>query len=153
MSSTLKKQMRFTYLSFCLSGYVFLAWSPFNDGDPTILECSEGIYRLVGLSLWFLFNLVMTIGLMVMGNIMGNIMSDLQKDWASSWKCHWIKIGLQFCNAGVVLPPPMNLLDAIITLPVLCCKRRHKSVVKAIKSIIVEVKLYMSFKINYKKLC
>ena len=68
--------------------------------------------------------------------LMSNIMSDLQKDRTSSWKCHWIKVGLQFCNEGVVLPPPMNLLDAIITLPVICCKWKDNSVVEVIELII-----------------
>ena len=101
-----------------------LVWVTFADASPEVFDDREGISRYVGLALFWLFNFIMALVLMnLLIAVMSSIMSTLSDNKVNAWKCHRLKLWMQYCNNGVVLPPPMNLLDALITLPVLLFKR------------------------------
>ena len=101
-----------------------LVWVTFADASPEVFDDREGISRYAGLTLFWLFNFATALVLMnLLIAVMSNIMSTLSDNKVNAWKCHRLKLWMQYCNNGVVLPPPMNLLDALITTPVRLFKR------------------------------
>ena len=43
--------------------------------------------------------------------------SEVNNNQINTWKYQRLTIWARYCNKEVLLPPPMNILDLIITLP------------------------------------
>ena len=96
-----------------------LVLSLFDPGYPeTIDDCSSGISHFVGLVLWFSYYGTVTIVILNLLIALMNVktQNDLENG-IETWKFHRIQLWMRFCNKSVTLPPPMNLVDIIITVP------------------------------------
>ena len=113
-----------TYTSLKMT-FTTLVLSVFDPGNAEgIQACTEGISRVVGVAIWFLYYVVV---LIVLFNILIALMNvvtnaDLENG-INTWKYHRTLLWMRYCGKRVVLPSPMNIIDLLITLPSRCFLR------------------------------
>ena len=95
--------------------YLFLqVFSPMMSVFDEI-ECMCGISRDVGLAMWYLYYFLVIV---VLVNLLIALMSKTVNDIESvdTWIYHRTLLRMRFCkNNAVVLPPPMNLIQYMLT--------------------------------------
>lgn len=101
-----------------------LLWNAFEPGDAEPLKCSEGATGIVGGVLWYLYNLVASVVLVnLLIALMGVIMSEIKNNRINTWKYQRLFIWTKYCGKKVLLPPPMNILDILVSAFTACYRR------------------------------
>ena len=104
--------------------FKLLVLSFFGPGYPhTIDACTSGISNVVGLLLWFSYYIIMIVVLLNLLIALMNVKtsSDLENG-IDTWKFHRTQLWMRFCKKNIILPPPMNIVDILITLPLHCAR-------------------------------
>ena len=95
--------------------YLFL--DIFDPAYPDEIDkCTEGIAYYVGWVMWYLYFFIIAIVLLnLLIAMMNNRLSDIES--VDTWKYYRTRLWMSFCHKVVVLPPPFNLIDYLLSLP------------------------------------
>ena len=106
---------------FSTTKYMFK--NAFGPGYPSELEdCTSGFSQILGSALWYLYFLVVTIVLVnLLIALMNTTINNIES--VDTWMYHRTLLWMRFCNRNaVVLLPPMNLINYILTRVLRVCQ-------------------------------
>ena len=94
--------------------YLFL--NVYDPGYPDELDnCTSGITHVVGSAMWYLYYFLVAIVLInLLIALMNTTLNNIES--IDTWMYHRTVLWMRFCNkSAVVLPPPINLINYMLT--------------------------------------
>eukprot|EP00094_Tigriopus_californicus_P013728 TCALIF_13284-PA protein Name:"Similar to TRPC1 Short transient receptor potential channel 1 (Oryctolagus cuniculus)" AED:0.23 eAED:0.23 QI:0/0.5/0.33/0.66/0/0/3/161/803 len=99
-----------------------LFWAIFQPGNPDLVGCSDGISRQASLTLWGVYNILISIIMLnLLIALMSSTMEVIQSGKIINWKFHWTQLWMDYCFKFIILPPPINLLQLVLGM-CQCCR-------------------------------